>query len=416
MTNNVYYVKKLVSVFSGNSCIAASSFIIAAILISKTNMENYGYYILLQAIYQSWMVISKPLTWQALVKFKDEESENTLIKYSLKTEIYSSLMILFFLILLFDYLVTKVNNQNIILAIVFSSFIVNNGTLIGYLRKNSKFEIISYIQLIVSIQKIIICIFYYQDIEKLFIISIVMEAITWAIVFVLIFNVKIRKSKLLKSNNEKTVHFLDFIKFSYWGSFHSIIDLPVTQLDKIIISTISSLEITGQYNLIRRLASILGQIADPIFQVIFPKITLMVKNEEVEKIKEFGKKISYILLACGISILIFFNVTFELINIHAFNNEIKDIKSEIQVALLIQVVNIAFIWLHPLSVSLNQMANIAKIAITSNFVYILVLWLTIGNLGLWGGIISLSLQSGIIVLGKSFLINKLLKEKFNAST
>lgn len=404
----IQLLNRAFSVLGGNISISAGNFIIAGILISKSGLVNYGIFVSLQAAYYSWATVSKPLTWQAIIKYSSSTTPSHLLSISLKTEVIGAFIALIAASVIAvsaiylwapseDYVVCGV-------MIFFASLMLNNGTTVGYLRVNRRFKTIALLQSLSAILKVPTCLYFAEDIELYFISTLVVDIAIWLPALIVI----TYKERTAANKNNKPactgLKLVDFLRFAYWGTLHSTLDLPVTQLDRLLISALISLEAAGIFNLIKRISQIIGQIADPIYQVIFPEFSELLHDRETRKIKEISKKISLAILISSMLTTAVLFILFEPLNNLAFAGEMADYKSELITYLAIQSAALCFIWIHPLFIALGHMKQNAVILLISNIIYTSLIILLAESLSIWGIIIAFLLQSSSLIAMKAYII------------
>jgi O-antigen/teichoic acid export membrane protein len=84
-----------------------------------------------------------------------------------------------------------------------------------------------------------------------------------------------------------------FLRFSGWTYATSTLDIPIRQLDILIVSALTSFEVTGIYKMIKQICGLLTEMADPLYQAVYPQFAAMVAvcsvpvraSEEVSSVK-----------------------------------------------------------------------------------------------------------------------------------
>ncbi len=399
------FLQRAVAVFSGNLAFALSSFVVASILIRKEDLESYGFFMVLQACFQAWVIISKPVTWQSIVKYSDEYCFYDLLIKSMRIEALAAIATSICITILWLSATAIFDDINtyffIVITIVFAAIFYNNGTVIGYLRSKREFYLISCIQGWMAISRVILCYFYYYDIELLFLLSLFADAIGWFVAMVYVF---VKASKDKDCSNKNNIKLSKFIKFSLWGTLHASLDLPLTQLDKVIISSLVGLEIAGVFNLIRKLSAVMNQIADPIYQVSFPEYSTFVYNKDYDKAKRMSLIISIYMIILGLSAIIVAWFSFDFIDQFLFDNKLTNYLFELLGAIIIQTFALVFIWIHPLFISFGFMKDNAKILLFSNAAFVICLVSLLEEIGIWGALLAILFQYLIVILCKVFYV------------
>lgn len=402
------FVKRAITVFSGNIAFALSTLITASVLISKSGLEQYGLFILLQACFQSWCIISKPLTWQAIVKFQDVCRMKDLISMSLRLELIAAIILtpiaIVAIIIISREIPSLTEFSKIAIVTVVTATIYNNGTVTGWLRAERRFFVLSVIQYWSAASKVALALYLYNDIELLFICSLAADALGWMGGLIYL-GFRQTKSVNIPSNKDRT-QLNEFAKFSYWGTLHAILDLPLTQLDKIIISSVSGVEVAGILNLIRRISGVLNQIADPIYQVSFPEFSTFVHNRDYIRAKAVCYKLALQLSIVGVAVTLGSILFFPELNKFVFNGKLEGYRIPLALAIAVQTLSLAFIWIHPLFLAFGLMKEITKIIVMSNGFYILSLVYLVPTFEVYGAIVAIFIQFALVVLYKTIILKK----------
>ncbi|WP_254304466.1 lipopolysaccharide biosynthesis protein [Citrobacter freundii] len=183
-------------------------------------------------------------------------------------------------------------------------FFIQNGTIIGILRKKNEFGFISCCYIISMLAKLVgIFMLSHSNAEAIFMYTLYVDLACWSVLTLYV--LKKNNSNLLETIIITKLEIIDYFKFSCWGTVHAIIDLPVTQLDKFIVATFLGPNSVAIYNIIKRLGSIMEQISEPINQILYPRFTEIIKNNDINDVFVIAKKI--ILLVFCLSIF-YFNI------------------------------------------------------------------------------------------------------------
>lgn len=406
----IKFLKSGFAVLSGNLSISVSNFIISGILISKNGLENYGLFVVLQSCYLIWMTLSKPITWQTIVKYAPVLDLRTLTKASLKIELASALLstaILSITLTLASLYFTWIPDYlGVILAIASGSILVNNGTLLGYLRANRNYSTVAFIQTFSAALKILTSIILSSDIQLYFITTILIDIVLWGLA---ILHTIYKNKTIHYAPPNQDVRFSELVKFSFWGTFHAVLDLPVTQLDKVLISSLIGLEAAGVLDIIKKLSQVAGQFAAPIYQVIFPEYSKLIYEQKTKSLIKLSTILSIAILSCGVVLVVSTYVGFDLLNRYAFSNELNGHKHELIIYLAVQSLALCFIWVHPLCISLGKMRQTSFILIISNTLYLGTIYLFAMDYSIAAVIFAFTLQSSTLIIAKLYIILSTLK-------
>ncbi|MGF1788681.1 oligosaccharide flippase family protein, partial [Photobacterium swingsii] len=164
------FIKKFFAIISGNIAVVISSFIIAAVLVRDYGLEDYGKFVVMQSLFMVFPIITRPLVWQAVVKFKNEIKSQDAYNHSLKLEIMSfaliSVVILFcfkLLLVLFPsstYFIFQ--SPELFSATLLLSLPYNSGAVVGYYRSKEKYKHLSSVLTFSSMVKLMVVLFVHK--------------------------------------------------------------------------------------------------------------------------------------------------------------------------------------------------------------------------------------------------------------
>ncbi|MDW2318785.1 hypothetical protein R7127_00620 [Vibrio sp. 1159] len=408
------FFRHFLYIITGNVSQVISSFLIAAIVVNKYGMESYGKFVVVQSFFMIFPLVTRPLVWQAIVKFKNDYDINALFYYGLIKEV--SIFLITSPIILALYLTLKntikidyfiFEQQELFVLPLLFSFALNCGAVIGYFRAREQYLFVSIILMTSSITKLLAAYFINADIEELIIILCGIDGVVWflSVCFLLFVKVgikSVRGSKLQKLKK--------FNSYALWGNIHSLVDIPVVYLDRIVISMVFTVELAGVFNLIKRIGGMVKQLSEPVLQILFPKFIDHLKENSVDKIKNIANKIMLTAIAISIFVVIFGYVGFDYFDRLLFKSLLIDYKIHVILFGVLQAYAFAFIWVHPLCISLSAMKSVTAIIVLSNMVYLIVLMYSTERLGMYSLILSSLIQYTIVIISKLVIIRMKLKQ------
>lgn len=408
------FIQKAIVVLGGNVAVVASTFIVAAIIVSTKSVEAFGLYSVLLAIYMIAGAF-KPLTWQAFVKYYPKSIPGQLLKKSSLVDVYGFLFsfVASSMILIFEYAGLWIFelSATVVSVLVFVSSFNNLGTVLGYLRSTNRFTHIAFIQGILSISKIGISYlvfiqgYYDLDVEGFIVICCLIDSVVWVFALIVIL---VSETKARDPLGENLV---GFEKFSYQGTATALVDVPVAHLDYLIVSSILGLEAAGVFGLIKRISKVFGQVADPIYQVLFPEFSKCVAVGSLQQIRYMVWKVSlYVLLVCAIGVS-GFALSYDLIDVMLFSGELRDYKSIVLFYMLAQVLAICFVWVHPLLISFGNLYLNFKITLVANLMYLIGILMALKWIGFSGVVLAIFIQYSISVGFKLAYVVPLINER-----
>lgn len=393
-------IKKFTSIFLGNLSGVLAGFIIASVLISRSGMYSYGFYVTIIAIFTTVSVFFKPLTWISVLKYSDKHSLGMASLISIILEfgnvviLYLSLCILKFSIDLDDkYINFVLTNKEIVCLYV---FFVNSGFSLGVSRYNEKYNVIAFVMFLTSISKVLLAVYFSKDVEELVYYTIIADIVLWCSLFVFsLLNVKFSVGVIN-----------GFAKTAYTANFINIVDLPVNQLDRVIVTAIAGEEVSAVFSLIRRLSMLVNQVSDPIYQMYYKEFSRegFVLDKSVFK-NTFFNVLQKLWIVIFVGLLLYPIVIGNIDSIF-FDNQLKDVYSVLYCFILIYSFCCFFVWINPLFyLHISQIWSV-YITIISNVLYTISLILVFTFSSISFAFIPLLLQCMSNYLLKIFIANK----------
>lgn len=182
-----------------------------------------------------------------------------------------------------------------------------------------------------------------------------------------------------------------FLRFTMWTYIASTVDIPVKQLDVIIVSTVISLEAAGIYKIIKQVTQILGMLADPIYQAVYPQFATMIANHDSRRAVEYALRIGFLLLVVtGLPTTLLATTSFWWLRV-VFGQGFSSGAIPLIAFLVVQVFNFACNPVHPLFTAMGYIKQTTIMVIITNLLYLLLAW----QLGLRIGLLGLAVASAV---------------------
>jgi O-antigen/teichoic acid export membrane protein len=355
--------------------------------------------------------------WQALIKFGAE---------SLKEERYADFIGQVKLSLLLDaigavsgtiiaeagaYLLASWKGWSLetsSMAAVFSLSILFDfsGTPTGILRLLDRFKLQATQNVLTSLLALAGAIFVYLFGGGIwgFLIVMLITSIFGNLLLLVMAYMALRKRRLTGYWRAPIKEWKSFIRFSLWTYTSTTLDLPVKQLDIIIVSTVVSLEAAGIYKIIKQATQMLSLLADPVYQAIYPQFAAMIANYDKKGAVKYAIKIGTLLLTVtGIPAILLATTSFWWLGA-VFGEGFASGAIPLSIFLLLKIISIAFVAIHPLFTAMGYVKYNTVILFFSDSAYLITAYL----LGLRIGLIGLSIAYGfslvIVVISKVAVI------------
>lgn len=414
----VKLVKNVMVVLTGNMGSSIINFMVTLILIHTVGNTQYGIIIIAQQYMNLLDGIINFQSWSGVIKYGSEaivEKNNDRLSAIFKTGIVIDVAtavlgtIVALIALPVASNIMKWNQQMSNLAFIFSLEIIFHieGTSVGVLRLYDKFKYTS-IQLISSALLKLVVIGAYvlvggnniAIIVWLYVITDIVKhlLLVFMAFYVLKHELGIRKVMRLPLKYAEK----DFVKFTLWSNIGSTVDIPVKYFDIFIISLIST-EIVAVYKTFKQIIQILSMLTNPISMAIMPQFSEMVAQNRANEALAKVRRLRNIICSVGIIPVI---VTL-IIGRPIFNWMLGPTYGDnILLFLLMLILNIylmAHVGIHPLFNSMGYAKETFLITLTTNILYIIVAYLIVPILDIYGLIVANSIQGILCIIAKMII-------------
>lgn len=223
-----------------------------------------------------------------------------------------------------------------------------------------------------------------------FMITMLAASVLGNLVFIAMTLVALKKRKMHIDRQIPIKEWKPFVKFSMWTYATASLDIPVQQLDIIIVSAVISMGAAGIYKIIKQVIVLLSMLADPIYQAVYPQFVTMIANNDSKGAVKYAVKIGSILLVItGIPALILGLSSFWWLGL-VFGKDFASGAFVLFVFLILRVFAITGVTIHPLFTAMGYVKQTTIIVLLANILYLLLAW----NLGGIYGLIGLAIAYG----------------------
>lgn len=434
LVNNKYYVKikgnsfwnnlfkNSFWAFSGDAMASILGLIITILLIKLIGSEKYGVLVLAQTYMTIMDVILNIQSWKSVIQYgqksivKDDiDSLNGYIKLGtildMSTAILGGLVAIIIAPIIGE--IFNWSRELVVCSQIFSFTIFSHfaGTPTAVLRILNKFNLVALQKFISSAIKLItlIIIFMYKknisliEVTIVYCVTDIIGNILLVIFAIYSYLKKYRRMLIFRAKIPKDTK--DFVKFTIWGTLGDIVDVPVNYLDVFIISLLGN-HLVAVFKVYKQCVAILQKVTSPIQQSILPQFSeLAAKGEKnrgfdvVIKIRNAVLKIiGPIAFVLGITSFVWLKIIYG--DIYANHWYI------LFAYLLIQVFALSYTTVHPYFLSLNKAKYSTIYVLISNISYILVAFLSVKIIGMWGLILAYLIQCSLVIYLKIYDIKK----------
>lgn len=365
-------------------------------------------------------------SWQALIKYgshylseEKNRSFESLVKTSALLDIFSAIFGVLIAYLLAPIIGEVLNWEKklVYFSQIYSCIIIFNltGMPTGVLRIFDRFSLFAIQGVIASTIKLIgVIIAWYLSLELVYFIYIWLfsEIIRYSILLILGYRV-LSDEGYDSWWTAKIIDFKKTVRFTFWTNITSTFDLPVKQFDIMLVSSIISTEATGIYKVIKQVGLILTQIADPIYQAIFPDFTRQIAEYKIKKAFKYAFKSGLLLFMVTFPVALLLSISSGWWFPFTFGPSFINGLSELQVYLILISLSVAFITIHPLFVAIGYVKQNAMIILFCNTFYLIIAFYLGSQIGLMGIVISFGIQFLCVVTIKILFLKKYLNESID---
>ncbi|MUI52516.1 lipopolysaccharide biosynthesis protein [Aliivibrio fischeri] len=403
---NIWYV------FSGTFLFSISG-VLSLVLSNKTiGFDNNGEVLFAMSYVQLFCAIFNFQSFNSLIKYlpqsKSKQETNNFILNAILLDLISIAlsMISAFYFLNFLSSIFEWNDELIkmikiaCISILFSI----NGVFDGVLRHYSKFEYISSSLTITALIVIVLSfIGYLLDLDKVYFLFVLMSTVISKFIIDFYFFIKlINDCNLMRIKDIKFKFDKEFFKFNFYTNITSTIDIPVNQLSPFIITWFLGFHELAVFKTLEKLGAIILKISNILGQVFSPQVSRLVLKSPKDAIK-FTINVGVVIFVFGILCIFLFSLNKNMIISFLFNGD-NELYYIIIFYLFLMLYTSSFCMQHYLFIFLGYEKKAFKIALYSNFIYLIIIFPFIYVCGLWGVIISKYIQSSFVFISKMVYI------------
>lgn len=418
-------IKQASVLLGGNLSASVLNFFSVAISIKALGIESFGVVTLLQAYILVLSLCFNPQAWQGLIKFFNTQSDKKeLVKLTLRYDLLCAIAGTILAVLFSDFYVQAFNLVEYTELLKWSAiYILINQTSvsIGVLRYQERYGALA-LQSIISASFFFAFAFlgqWYNFGIEYFVITYLISLAAGNLFIQLscchylfeLFNTDTQINNFEIEFNKKAYN-----KFNYGVHLTALADIPVKQLDNILVGAVVSVEAAGAYRVIKQIATISTKVTGPLNQVLYPEINSLLAVKAFEKVKAAMLKLIVLLAFPSLFVVLLASITIDYWVPAIFTNELLSYKWQIITFLIIHAVATVFTPIHPVFLALGYIKKLFYITLVSNIVLCVTIVLFGSKVELWGVLLAIFLQYLLTVTWKLPLILKKLRQEVNEST
>lgn len=410
--------------FIGEGGAAVVTFITTIVLIRLIGNTAYG---MLAVAYSFIMIVDNVVnfqSWHAMVTFGSQAVEDKDYDY-LQTVIKIG-SIIDFITAFLGMAITLVSAQffsNVMswdaettISIYIMAFMILfnfTGTSIGIIRLFDKFKYFSIYRIITEIFRFVLVVIFCGIMKMGLYGAALAYCLGYIFGYLLLFcffihtinitpNISVKG--IIKANTKG--RWKRIFTFTCWTSLSSSADIPVQQMDVIFLSMISY-DVVAVFKVYKQIGQALTKLTIPIKQAVMPLFSELIakgkKRECYDYLIKMRNKSLQILMPAVVMVtggsLVFMHFTLDDVYVQYWYI--------LLLYLFLRALALSYASIHPLFVALGQVRQNFIVTLFANVVYIVLVWVTVGRIGIWAILLGLMVEYFIIIHMKRKRIEKL---------
>jgi O-antigen/teichoic acid export membrane protein len=203
--------------------------------------------------------------------------------------------------------------------------------------------------------------------------------------------VVLKQAHLLKHWRAPVAAWKPFLHFVGWTYATAVLDIPIKQLDIILVSAVTSFDMTGIYKIIKQSSALLTALVEPLYQAVYPQFAAMIAGSYYKKAAKYAAKIGIVIAAAAGPVALVLAVFSPWWLAIIFGPDYALGWLPLSAFLLLTVLSISCIAIHPLFTALGYVKENVVVLLVANAAYLpCAWWLTKAE-----GLVGLAVASGI---------------------
>lgn len=411
-------VRSFLIIFTGQGLSSILGLFAILIIVQGIGSANHGIIVMAQTYVTMFFSLFSFKTFQALIKYltnalknNDKQEARIFIKWAFILDI-SSLIFAFFFGLLLEDLVIGWMGWNLsikpyVTVFMFTILFNIQGSTVGILRTFEKYNYVVMATILGSFLRVLgwgICLFTKQDIWSYFLVEIMATISTYIMEIICMF-ITLKKNDLLDFWKVKLKFKKDFLIFNLYSNLASSIDLPINQITQFIINKYLGFAANSVYSVFERLGTIINKLGDPINQIIYPEMNILISNKEYEKAKSISDKLKKLMAVVFLVVAVGVLLTNKIWLGWFMDNPGMYLFSFILYLLFISYAN-GTAGVHNLFLALGYIKYTIPILLVINVIYLVFIFFAVQTLGLNGIIMAYLIQAFGVVFVKERILKR----------
>lgn len=409
-------VKSFLVIFTGQGLSSVLGLIAILIIVQGIGSENHGIIVMAQTYVSMFFSLFSFKTFQALIKYltqalknKDLDEAKVFIKWAFVLDIGSLILAFLFGLLLEDLVISwmgwDMSIKPYVTVFLFTILFNIQGSTVGILRTFEKYGYVVIAQIVGAAIRVFgwgACLLGHMNLWSYFIVEVIATVSTYLMQLFYMFHT-LKKENLLDFYKVKLKWNKDFLIFNLYSNLASSIDLPINQVTQFIINKYLGFAANSVYSVFERLGTIINKLGDPINQIIYPEMNLLISNKEYEKAKSISDKLKKLMAFVFLIVVVGVLLTNKIWLGWFMDNPSLYLFSFILYLFFISYTN-GTAGVHNLFLALGYIKYTIPILLIINAIYLVVIFFAVQYLGLNGIIIAYLVQAfGVVTVKESIL-------------
>jgi O-antigen/teichoic acid export membrane protein len=216
----------------------------------------------------------------------------------------------------------------------------------------------------------------------------------------------LRQAGVLKHWQAPAAECKPFLRFVGWTYAMATLDIPVKQLDVLIVSSVASFEATGIYKIIKQSCVLLTGMAEPLYQAVYPQFADMIAGLDYRKATKYAAKVGIMTAAVLGPIAILLAAFSPWWLPMLLGSDYKAGWLPLVAFLGVTVLSVLCMAIHPLFTAMGYVKENVVVLLVANSVYLPCAWLLTREKGLLGLAVATGIQLVLVVGLKAAYIHR----------
>lgn len=205
---------------------------------------------------------------------------------------------------------------------------------------------------------------------------------------------------------------INFIRYTFWSSLNSVVDLPVSYLDIFIVSYLGDSKV-AIYKVFKQIIGIMQKATSPVQQSSLPQFTALSANRKFHYGFAVVKRIRSFILRVFTPIVVLVGASSPFWLSYIYGVDYASYWYILFALLSIQLLALSYTTIHPYFLALGKAKESTLYILIANIVYIGMAFLLIRVIGLAGMVVAFGVQVALAIWPKYQNIQKTLKSTNN---